>query len=290
MAANPFMPPTAQAAAAAAGVSSSRGLPAGPLQALCDRLAPADVFVRACATGQMRPGAAGSPNPAGRALLPTLQAKKVDYMELPQPVRYEELQREVMSECGQQRQQRRQRWTAAASRRHCSTLHWTLCSILHEQWNWCVFSAHQAAVAHTPFMLLPAAAAPAPTVSLKPDLFEGLRFDLTKPLNHNFALSHSIFMGNIDVPTANPSQVGSRPCRCQPLCGCCSRAQLKCYMLLLMLLMRQRLSNGMPPPPPTLARLLLLLSAGCEDADGDVRVWCQPCEQSRQPHAGPHYQ
>ncbi len=44
-------------------------------------------------------------------------------------------------------------------------------------------------------------------MSLKPDLFEGLRFDLTKPLNHNFALSHSIFMGNIDVPTANPSQV-----------------------------------------------------------------------------------
>ena len=40
-------------------------------------------------------------------------------------------------------------------------------------------------------------------MSLKPDLFEGLRFDLTKPLNHNFALSHSIFMGNIDVPTAN---------------------------------------------------------------------------------------
>lgn len=48
-------------------------------------------------------------------------------------------------------------------------------------------------------------------MSLKPDLFEGLRFDLTKPLNHNFALSHSIFMGNIDVPTANPSQVGRRP-------------------------------------------------------------------------------
>lgn len=40
-------------------------------------------------------------------------------------------------------------------------------------------------------------------MSLKPDLFEGLRFDLTKPLNHNFALSHSIFMGNVDVPTAN---------------------------------------------------------------------------------------
>lgn len=79
-------------------------------------------------------------------------------------------------------------------------------------------------MAHTPFMLLPAAAAPAPAVSLKPDLFEGLRFDLTKPLNHNFALSHSIFMGNIDVPTANPSQVGSRSCHCQRPCtpGCCS--------------------------------------------------------------------
>lgn len=47
-------------------------------------------------------------------------------------------------------------------------------------------------------------------MSLKPDLFEGLRFDLTKPLNHNFALSHSIFMGNVDVPTAN-SQVVKMP-------------------------------------------------------------------------------
>jgi hypothetical protein len=27
-------------------------------------------------------------------------------------------------------------------------------------------------------------------VSLKPDTFEGMRFDITKPLNHNFALSH----------------------------------------------------------------------------------------------------
>jgi len=40
-------------------------------------------------------------------------------------------------------------------------------------------------------------------VSLKPDVFEGLRFDMTKPLNNNFALSHSIFMGNTEVPTAN---------------------------------------------------------------------------------------
>lgn len=47
-------------------------------------------------------------------------------------------------------------------------------------------------------------------MSLKPDLFEGLRFDLTKPLNHNFALSHSIFLGNIDVPTSN-NQARRRP-------------------------------------------------------------------------------
>lgn len=44
-------------------------------------------------------------------------------------------------------------------------------------------------------------------MSLKPDLFEGLRFDLTKPLNHNFALSHSLFMGNMEVPTANAQVV-----------------------------------------------------------------------------------
>lgn len=67
--------------------------------------------------------------------VPVQAAPKTDYMSLPQPVRYEELQREVM-------------------------------------------------------------------MSLKPDLFEGLRFDLTKPLNNNFALSHSIFMGNVDVPTS----------------------------------------------------------------------------------------
>ena len=43
------------------------------------------------------------PHPGRPLPSPWLQAKKVDYMELPQPVRYEELQREVMSE-----------WAAAA--------------------------------------------------------------------------------------------------------------------------------------------------------------------------------
>eukprot|EP00889_Picochlorum_renovo_P005640 jgi/Picre1/32670/NNA_008016.t1 len=74
--------------------------------------------------------------PASAAAAASDGLDSIDYKNLPQPVKYEELHREVM-------------------------------------------------------------------MSLKPDLFEGLRFDLTKPLNNNFALSHSIFMGNTEVPTAN---------------------------------------------------------------------------------------
>lgn len=36
---------------------------------------------------------------------------------------------------------------------------------------------------------------------LKPDVFEGFKFDLTKPLNQNFFLTHSLFMGNMDLPS-----------------------------------------------------------------------------------------
>lgn len=39
-------------------------------------------------------------------------------------------------------------------------------------------------------------------MSLKPELFEGMRFDFTKLLNPKFALSHSVYMG----PTTIPSQ------------------------------------------------------------------------------------
>ncbi|KAK9823803.1 hypothetical protein WJX72_005619 [[Myrmecia] bisecta] len=42
---------------------------------------------------------------------------------------------------------------------------------------------------------------------LKPETFEGLRFDFTKPLNQNFAVTHSVFMGNIDVPTTNQQPI-----------------------------------------------------------------------------------
>lgn len=44
-------------------------------------------------------------------------------------------------------------------------------------------------------------------MSLKPDLFEGLRFEITRPLNNNFFLQHSLFMGNIEVPSPNQKQI-----------------------------------------------------------------------------------
>lgn len=65
----------------------------------------------------------------------TYKQAKVDYMNLPQPVKYEDISREVM-------------------------------------------------------------------MSLKPEMFEGFRFDLSKPLNGNFFLTHSISMGNFEMPTA----------------------------------------------------------------------------------------
>lgn len=38
-------------------------------------------------------------------------------------------------------------------------------------------------------------------MSLKPEFFEGLRFDFTKGLNQRFALSHSVFMGSTEIPS-----------------------------------------------------------------------------------------
>lgn len=38
-------------------------------------------------------------------------------------------------------------------------------------------------------------------MALKPDNFEGFRFEFAKPLNQQFILTHSIFMGNIEIPT-----------------------------------------------------------------------------------------
>ncbi|CAJ2676006.1 mitochondrial import receptor subunit TOM40-1-like [Trifolium pratense] len=38
-------------------------------------------------------------------------------------------------------------------------------------------------------------------MSLKPELFEGCRFDFTKMLNHKFSLNHSVSMGPIEIPS-----------------------------------------------------------------------------------------
>ncbi|XP_038980762.1 mitochondrial import receptor subunit TOM40-1-like isoform X2 [Phoenix dactylifera] len=44
-------------------------------------------------------------------------------------------------------------------------------------------------------------------MSLKPELFEGLRFDFTKGLNQKFSLSHSVYMGSTEVPSPSSGTI-----------------------------------------------------------------------------------
>ncbi|WOL14721.1 mitochondrial import receptor subunit TOM40-1 [Canna indica] len=44
-------------------------------------------------------------------------------------------------------------------------------------------------------------------MSLKPELFEGLRFDFTKGLNQKFSLSHSVFMGSTELPSQSSDTI-----------------------------------------------------------------------------------
>ncbi|KAL3531011.1 hypothetical protein ACH5RR_010333 [Cinchona calisaya] len=44
-------------------------------------------------------------------------------------------------------------------------------------------------------------------MSLKPELFEGLRFDFTKGLNQKFALSHSVLMGPTELPSQSSDTI-----------------------------------------------------------------------------------
>ncbi|KAL6764076.1 40 kDa translocon at mitochondrial outer envelope membrane [Haematococcus lacustris] len=76
----------------------------------------------------------------GQAAAAALKNERPSYLELPAPVKYEDIQREVM-------------------------------------------------------------------MALKPDLFEGMRFEINKPLNPNFFLSHSLFMGNMDLATGGRQQL-----------------------------------------------------------------------------------
>ncbi|XXG41097.1 hypothetical protein AAC387_Pa01g1637 [Persea americana] len=44
-------------------------------------------------------------------------------------------------------------------------------------------------------------------MSLKPELFEGMRFDFTKGLNPKFSLSHSVFMGSAEIPSQSSDTI-----------------------------------------------------------------------------------
>ncbi|CAH9074157.1 unnamed protein product [Cuscuta epithymum] len=44
-------------------------------------------------------------------------------------------------------------------------------------------------------------------MSLKPELFEGMRFDFSKVLNQRFSLSHSVFMGPTEVPSQSTETI-----------------------------------------------------------------------------------
>ncbi|KAG7029071.1 Mitochondrial import receptor subunit TOM40-1 [Cucurbita argyrosperma subsp. argyrosperma] len=44
-------------------------------------------------------------------------------------------------------------------------------------------------------------------MSLKPELFEGMRFDFTKGLNQKFSLSHSVSMGPMEIPAQSAETI-----------------------------------------------------------------------------------
>jgi hypothetical protein len=53
-----------------------------------------------------------------------------------------------------------------------------------------------------------ATAATLHTVALKPDVFEGMRFEITRPLNQNFFLTHrcAIYAPILRLPAAVPAE------------------------------------------------------------------------------------
>ncbi|XWS63269.1 hypothetical protein CRYUN_Cryun06bG0080700 [Craigia yunnanensis] len=73
-------------------------------------------------------------------------------------------------------------------------------------------TAHTKAEEKTDYMNLPC---PIPfeelhreaLMSLKPETFEGMRFDFTKGLNQKFSLSHSVFMGPTEIPSQSAETI-----------------------------------------------------------------------------------
>lgn len=181
--------------------------------------------------------------------------KKTDFMDLPLPVKYEELQREIMSESPGRRTQANQYFTFWGYARDPSNLEMSVRVIqgLRERNAIPEYATgngggdapppcpprvtpppprsrtpypksknsqktHRPPKKKTHLLLLPFSPPPSTflpspprharkknrrvtsTVSLKADHFEGGRFDFNKQLNQKFFLSHSIFMGSIEVP------------------------------------------------------------------------------------------
>ncbi|KAH9707380.1 mitochondrial import receptor subunit TOM40 [Citrus sinensis] len=85
------------------------------------------------------------------------EEEKVDYMNLPCPIPYEEIHREALS--------------------------------LYLYHPYSYFTRHYN------------------NMSLKPELFEGLRFDFTKGLNQKFSLSHSVIMGPTEIPSQSTETI-----------------------------------------------------------------------------------
>ena len=100
------------------------------------------------------------------------QAEVIDYMHLPPPIKYEELQRESMSALTLWRLYL-YRPLPAQTCMHDDRA--------YELYNLQLASLHPVSDSLAHFLR---------AVTLKPELFEGLRFDFTKPLNQNFALCH----------------------------------------------------------------------------------------------------
>ncbi|KAB5526541.1 hypothetical protein DKX38_020388 [Salix brachista] len=108
--------------------------------------------------------------------------KKADYLNLPCPIPYEELHREALSSC--------------------------LAIVILAMMSWLVLSKVEQILSFLflfwIFFLKEEVFDP---VSLKPEYFEGMRFDFTKGLNQKFSLSHSVMMGPMEIPSQSSEAI-----------------------------------------------------------------------------------
>jgi hypothetical protein len=115
-------------------------------------------------------------------LIFAVQTQKVNYMNLPSPVRYEDSQREAISKSSSSYENFTlvsRPWSAVDVRQFTSCQKGSKHRFPSSQ----VFKQAVGTLLQALLLLLCA-------VALKPDVFEGLRFELTRPLNQNFFLTH----------------------------------------------------------------------------------------------------